>query len=295
MTSEIDPAASGSFVTDAQVLQLRESGFLALPVITSPQDVAAIRAILESLFAAKAGYAQGANFNLVGTEEDSAAPAITMILNPQQFADELKRTEFFANATAVARQILGAEARYAYDMVLLKPGVDGPATPWHQDEASHDPRFDYDEVHLWMPLQPVNEENGCIHFIAGSHRGEVLPHRSPNNDPKIHVIECYEGFDAAQAVSCPLPAGGCTIHLARTLHYSGPNRSHAPRYAYVLVFERPRTRTSLRRTFPWQKEKNTARMRRAQEWELRHGWTIALVRKALRKLSHAHQRFFDKP
>jgi len=121
-----------------------------------------------------------------------------------------------------------------------------------------------------MPLQRVDEANGCMRFIPGSHRNEVLPHRTPNDDPHVHGLECYDGFDPAQAISCPLPAGGCTIHTGRTLHYAGPNHSPGPRLAYVLNFAIPPVPASKPRSFPWLHKKDTPRQRRMRAW-MRHG------------------------
>jgi hypothetical protein len=44
------------------------------------------------------------------------------------------------------------------------------------------------------------------------------------------------GGDVARAVACPLPLGGATIHLPRTLHYTGPNMTDRPRLAWGIEF-----------------------------------------------------------
>ena len=72
----------------------------------------------------------------------------------------------------------------------------------------------YNEISIWMPLQPVDTSSGCLEFIPGSHRERVLRHASPSNDPRIHALMCVDNFDETKAVPCPLPAGGCTIHHA---------------------------------------------------------------------------------
>ena len=159
----------------------------------------------------------------------------------------------------------------------MKPALDGPATPWHQDEAFHDPAFDYEEISIWLALQPVNEVNGCMQFLPGTHR-EVLPHCSPNDDPRVHGLECRAGFDPGAAVTCPLPAGGCTIHTGRTLHAAGPNRSAEPRLAYVLTYLLPPVPAARPRSFPWLEEKNTARLHRKRRWMRRGGLFVATWR-----------------
>jgi hypothetical protein len=55
-------------------------------------------------------------------------------------------------------------------------------------------------------------------------------------------------------MSCPIPAGGCTVYLGRTLHGAGPNSTTSARVAYVLIFDIPATIARVKRTFDWQKQ-----------------------------------------
>jgi ectoine hydroxylase-related dioxygenase (phytanoyl-CoA dioxygenase family) len=281
-------------LSEAQVASFEDRGFLAVDRITSDQDVASIRAVLEDLFERKAGHTQGAYFNFAGNEKDKDAPNMPQIMAPVNFASELKKSEFRRNAMLVARQILGPEVRFHGDHTLMKPPVNGVPTPWHQDEAFQDPRFECREISIWMPLQAVNEVNGCMEFIPYSHKEGVLPHRTPGNDPAVHAIECYEGFDPADGVACPLSAGGCTIHSSRTVHGAGPNRSDAPRYAYVLIFQTPFAPVKTPREFPWLKGKATDRMERQKQWLKKGGKFIRLWRWIRDKEAKDYKRAFSK-
>ena len=76
-----------------------------------------------------------------------------------------------------------------------------------------------------MPLQDATIESGCMQFVPWSNgvQPEVLPHHHINNDPRIHGLELDDLAVTKAAVGCPMPAGGATFHVMRTLHYSGPN------------------------------------------------------------------------
>ncbi|MGA3171535.1 MAG: phytanoyl-CoA dioxygenase family protein [Chthoniobacteraceae bacterium] len=263
--------AGPSSLTEAQLAEFRERGFLAIEHLACEADVIYVRGVIEHLFNIKAGHNEGAYFNFAGADDDPNAPHLPQILRPCNYADGLRKTALYRQAYAIARQILGPEARFTFDHALNKPALIGPATPWHQDESFRHPIFDYEEISIWVPLQPVGDANGCMEFIPGSHRGEVLAHRSPNNDRRAHALECCGDFDLSQAISCPLPAGGCTIHTARTLHGTGLNRSPAPRLAYVLSFGTPPRPAAQPRTFPWLDEKDTAQLRRQRGWMRRTG------------------------
>ena len=56
-------------ITEEQVAFFKEHGYLALDRITTDEDVAEIRSVLEELFAKKAGHVMGAYFNFGGDEK----------------------------------------------------------------------------------------------------------------------------------------------------------------------------------------------------------------------------------
>ena len=261
---------------------MHAAGFLALDRMTSEADVWRIRTVAEGLVASRAGFREGALFDALGAD-DHEPPRFTQIINPHNYARELKETDFIRHAHAMARQLLGPNAQFATDLLLVKPPRTGGATPWHQDEAFRDPAYDRHDVSFWLPLQAVDETNGCMGFLAGSHHGPVLEHRLLNGDSRVHALECCGDFDPALATNCPLPVGGATLHQGRTLHYAGPNLSDQPRYAYVVIFDVPPTPVAEPRSFPWQDGWNTSRQERAKNWRRSGGFAVEIWR-GLRKV-----------
>jgi hypothetical protein len=241
-------------------------GFLSFDRITSQSDVTFIHRILEDLFARRRGFEEGALFDFAGAHDEDGIFALPQLLDPRSFAPALMNSEFVRNATDIARALLGPDARFAADHALVKPAIMGSATPWHQDEAFHSPDQYRKEISIWLPLQPVDRLNGCMSFIAGSHRGAILPHRSLAGDARIHALECYSGFDPESAIHCAVPAGGCTVHTSRTLHAAGPNKSAFPRFAYVLVFHGPAISVRFPEERPWLIGKTEPRLTRRRQW-----------------------------
>jgi hypothetical protein len=266
---------------DAERRLFAERGFLALERLMPPAEVATTRATLERLFDSRAGYAEGARFDFLSAADDPDKPAMPQILRPSVYAPALLRSAAAAHAATVARALLGPEARLAFDHVMVKPPHDGAATPWHQDDAFADPAFDMRSVTVWIPLQPVDARNGCLAFIPGAPDRDVLPHRSPGGDGRVHGLECAGGFSLADAIPCPIPAGGCTVHSGRTLHGAGANLSDAPRYAFALVFSTPKRPAAHPQPRPWLDGRETARDRRERRWMRRGG----LVLRAWRRLA----------
>lgn len=273
-------AASGQsapLITSEMISLFQQEGFLSIDKLISEDSLASVRNTIERLFESRSGFSEGAFFDFTGTREEKGVFELPQLIDPRSFAPSLIDSEFFLRARDIARALLGPKAMLASDHAMLKPALNGPITPWHQDEAFQRSGPIRDEVSIWMPLQRVDHTNGCMSFIPGSHKWRVLPHRSLGGDDRIHALECYAGFDPQQAVSCPIPAGGCTIHTSRTLHTAGPNKSAYPRFAYILVFQRPATAMPLPQEKPWLSNKTTAQMNRRRAWMqgkgcLIHSW-----------------------
>jgi 2-keto-3-deoxy-L-rhamnonate aldolase RhmA/ectoine hydroxylase-related dioxygenase (phytanoyl-CoA dioxygenase family) len=266
------PTVDAPLLSVEQVATFRRDGFLTVARIAPADEVARLRELFRRLFDGNVGWESGAQYDLVGTDSNDQPPGVSQLLNPLQFAPELATTRFRANALAIAVQILGDGTVPWFEHAILKPPRHGAATPWHQDEAHRDdPGTAYEQLSIWMPLQDVAPEHGCMRYIPGSHHGDVLAHRSPNDDPRISALECVGPFDPASAAVCPLPAGDAVMHHCRTLHSSGPNRSDVPRYAYVLAFRGPVRPNPAFTGYAWNAEKRTAAQARARAWENRGG------------------------
>ena len=107
-----------------------------------------------------------------------------------------------------------------------KPPNVGQATPAHQDGYYFhiDP---CEAVTGWLALEDVDDENGCIHYVIGSHKAEALrPHGQTG------VLGFSQGItdfgtvlDNANEVAFPGKAGTFLMHHARTIHRAGANRS----------------------------------------------------------------------
>jgi ectoine hydroxylase-related dioxygenase (phytanoyl-CoA dioxygenase family) len=288
--------------TDQQVLRafqvefFREQGFLSIPDLATLEEVAEIRSMLEELFRMRKGENEGAYTDLIESAYHTDAATSPQILNPVNYAPSLRKTQCFRNALKMAKQLLGDDAFCLFDLAILKKPAVGMATPWHQDEAFRDPRFEYNELSIWVSLQEVGIESGCMQFIPRSHNSGLLRHDSPNHDLGSEALECVDSFDKSTAVACPLPAGGCTIHYPRTLHGTGPNVSNISRLAYVMVFDLPPKVTGKERSFPWREQKRTIAQVRKRRWMRRGGLFVATWRRMRRGevVSFASPRYFLK-
>ena len=200
-------------LTDAQVASFQHDGFLRVDALTDDAEVEVLLGLYDELFQRAGGFDAGDRIEL---NADVAREPLPQIVNPERYAPRLIQGLAYRNAREIARQLLGSDCAPTGNHAILKPARIGGATPWHQDEAYWDPRYAHRAVSIWLALQPATLENGCMRFIAGSHRRPVLPHELISADS--HGLRLSETTPDAPETICELPAAGATIHDGRTLH-----------------------------------------------------------------------------
>lgn len=114
------------------------------------------------------------------------------------------------------------------------PG-DTNATPWHQDS----PKWPMNEdgcMSIWIALDDVDENNGCMMFVPKSHKVGKLTNISLH-DP-VNIFDFVQGTPLAdrKPVMVPLKAGSCTFHDGLTFHYAHANKTDKPRRAYAIIY-----------------------------------------------------------
>lgn len=116
-----------------------------------------------------------------------------------------------------------------------KPARNGKATPAHQDGYYFN-LTPNEALTLWIPLEPVDEENGCVNYIPGSHLHGVRPHGSSRVLGFSQTITDYSDADRATEVLVPAKPGDLLAHHSLTIHGAGPNISERGRPAFGVVY-----------------------------------------------------------
>jgi ectoine hydroxylase-related dioxygenase (phytanoyl-CoA dioxygenase family) len=235
-------------LTQQQIDDFHTHGFLRLEAITNADEVTRLQEVYDRLFEPGAPVAAQDRVELAGAA--GAPPMLPQVMNPDHYAPELRETTAYGAALEIATQLLGPETHDAGMHAIRKPARDGVPTPWHQDEAYWSPEFEHSALSIWIPLQPATLENGCMQFVPGSHRLGIQQHRRINADS--HGLELVSLEHVEDAVACPLPPGGATVHFCRTLHYTGPNTTDEPRRALIMGFNGTTTKLDRPRNMPWQ-------------------------------------------
>lgn len=136
----------------------------------------------------------------------------------------------------LARELLG-EACTALEPEWFNktPGILHP-TPPHQDNfyfCLTPPRV----LTMWLALDEVDEENGALRYVAGSHARGIRPHGPTEILGFSQGILDYGPADREQEVLILMQPGDLVIHHGNTIHRAEPNHSaHRQRRAFAMVF-----------------------------------------------------------
>ena len=135
-----------------------------------------------------------------------------------------------------ASQILGGKVRFWYDQVFCKPPRCGGPVAWHQDYSYWTRTGPMNHLTCWIALDDSDKENGCLHYIPGSHRWSLLP--MPQIAGSFDAISSDLTEQQKDQLQAPVPveiaAGEACFHHPLTLHGSEGNRSDRPRRAMVI-------------------------------------------------------------
>ncbi len=127
-----------------------------------------------------------------------------------------------------------------------KPARMGQPTPAHQDGFYFmlDP---CDAVTMWFALDRVDEENGCVRYIPGSHRRGMRPHARTNTlGFSQGIVDYPTEEDRVREFPVPASPGDLLVHDAMTIHRADGNRSHdRSRRALGFVYYSQRAREDL--------------------------------------------------
>ena len=119
--------------------------------------------------------------------------------------------------------------------LFIKPPALGTPTPPHQDGFYFCLKPNI-ALTAWLALDDMDDENGTLHYIAGSHKNGILSHSA----------SCVLGFsqglgadgltESGREVACPLRRGDLLVHHCSTIHRAGGNTSARLRRALAMVY-----------------------------------------------------------
>lgn len=125
----------------------------------------------------------------------------------------------------LAERLLGENVVPKNLQYFNKPPLLGRATPPHQD-GYYFMLEPCNALTMWMALDVVDEENGCVRYVRGSHENGMRPH---NRTQTLGFSQGIADFgtveDSANEVVCRAHPGDLLVHQAMTIHRAEANSS----------------------------------------------------------------------
>jgi len=143
------------------------------------------------------------------------------------------------NLRLVLRQMLGGlEPLLCRDQIFMKPPKHGSAKPYHQDNAYFRCEPADHVITAWVALDDVDESNGCLRYIDGSHLEPELPHKAVQGET-YNMTPDPELIDLSRESLAIVKKGGVVFHHGNVLHTSHRNHSDRWRRGYASHWVTP--------------------------------------------------------
>jgi ectoine hydroxylase-related dioxygenase (phytanoyl-CoA dioxygenase family) len=136
-----------------------------------------------------------------------------------------------------AYQLLGNKAvRFWHDQLFCKPSKHGGVVAWHQDYSYWTRSKPMQHLTAWVGLDDATLENGCLHYIPGSHNWGFLdkPVLTGEMEGLKAFLDEKQQAKLKHAVPIEMKKGHATFHHPLLVHGSFENRSDKPRRAFVI-------------------------------------------------------------
>jgi ectoine hydroxylase-related dioxygenase (phytanoyl-CoA dioxygenase family) len=134
-----------------------------------------------------------------------------------------------------ASQLLDGAVRFWHDQLFCKPAHHGGVVAWHQDYSYWTRTQPMAHLTCWMALDNSTRDNGCLYYVPGSHKWNLLPITGLAGDMnEIMTVLDEQQKQAFQPVPIELKRGQCSFHHPLTVHGSYENRSDQPRRATLV-------------------------------------------------------------
>lgn len=134
-----------------------------------------------------------------------------------------------------AAQLLDGGVRFWHDQLFSKPARHGGVVAWHQDYSYWTRTEPMQHLTCWIGLDDSTRDNGCLWYVPGSHRWNLLPVTGLAGDmDEIRTVLSEEQREAFRPVPIELKKGECSFHHPLMVHGSFENRTGQPRRATVI-------------------------------------------------------------
>ncbi len=223
-------------LTDAQVAEYNERGFLLVKGFVPLSDVESIKAEIEGVHEklAAAGDVEGLGLTWEDLPE-GVPPLIRQLMGSHNLSPTIRRLAASPELIGAIEQLLDEPVELFHSKLMMKAAKRGSFTPWHSDWGYWKTTFTRPaQMNAFLAVDASTLENGCIRYVPGSHK-DYIEHQ---------VFDSKAGFeiglpgdiDAFDAEPLEMEPGDVAFHGAITIHASEGNQSDRSRVMNTFAY-----------------------------------------------------------
>ena len=219
-------------LSQTQIEFYNENGYLTVDKVLSDSEVIDLQKVTDEFVIKSGAYTDHTDIFDLEPGHTSDCPKLRRIKEPIDHHSVYAKTIRNNNILNIVAQLIGPNIRTNGNKLNMKSADFVSPVEWHQDWAFY-PHTNDDILAVGVCIDGMNERNGALLVIPGSHKGPTYDHHQDNRfcgavtDPE---------FTPDNAVALEVPAGGISIHHVRALHASAPNYSGDPRRLLLFQF-----------------------------------------------------------
>ena len=214
----------GKNLTDLQVSQFQETGFLPAFPVLSADHALHLRANLESFEAENDGVLTGS----LRFKNHLLFKWLSDLIRSPRILD-------------VVEDIIGPDIMVWSTDWWIKEANSPQFVSWHQDSQYWGLETDK-LVTVWVTLSPSTIESGCMRVLPGSHLGPDLAHEETyHNDNMLTRGQSIDDINEDKAVNLVVDTGQAVLFAFRIAHASYPNKTDDRRVGLAIRYIPPDT------------------------------------------------------
>ena len=218
-------------LTQEQIDFYHENGYLGVENVLSADEVEALQRVTDEFVEQSRQHTEHTDVFDLEPGHTPEEPRLRRLKSPILHHEVYAQTIRHEKILDIVEQLVGPGVRTNGNKLNMKLPSFGSAVEWHQDWAFY-PHTNDDLLAVGVAMDGMNEENGCLMVVPGSHKTELLSH---HQDGVFVGAVSDPDYDPVNVAKIILPPGGISIHHVRILHASTPNHSANPRR--LLLFQ----------------------------------------------------------
>ncbi|HEU4554134.1 MAG TPA: phytanoyl-CoA dioxygenase family protein [Chitinophaga sp.] len=209
-------------ITQENIRQYQEQGYLVVPNLLSPAEIAALKKETAAIFRGERGHIEGMVSVDENEPDDEVLKKYVAIHFPHKISKVIYNYLFHRDIVNILTQIVSPNMKCMQSMLFVKaPGKAGQS--WHQDEY-YIPTRDKSLIGVWIAIDDATVDNGCLWIIPGR-PGYIMP-RVKNSSPEYADVDTiditpYEN----EKMPVEVKSGSVVFFNGYTLHSSLRNKT----------------------------------------------------------------------